>query len=349
MTDRELLISAIASVAKKWSNPDYPRRRESVSKTLEAPNKFTEESIAFSINHFTSLLTESAIKAWIASRFSNVPKKISVVHRSGVPIWDVRDMLAVLLVGHEYRGHVSDSSPFLIQDFAADLQRELDLPVTFCDLSELFQGADAAIAFTNEEEIATIVDLCERHQLPENSRLLVESRRSVSVIDGRETEEEREGLAEDVLLFEGYGSRSVAMIWSPKNLSPDRYLDSFALFRAVFPVHPSVPGSLRMQLAFLKARNQPHAYGENLEFLISKGEPEIQLPGHVRWVEYDDLEQVRSWIKEKQDKIELISTRQDIAARLKIDKPTVRPGESHRPPLDWQNAGIDIVEFLSRM
>src|SRR5690625_7069703 len=62
-----------------------------------------------------------------------------------------------------------------------------------------------------------------------------------------------------------------------------------AAFRGVFPAHEKTPGSLKMHQAMLAAVEHPHAYGEGLEFLVSKGPPEVQIPGHVRWSEYDDL------------------------------------------------------------
>jgi len=50
-----------------------------------------------------------------------------------------------------------------------------------------------------------------------------------------------------------------------------------------------------MPRAFLESADTPRAYGPG--FLLSKGAPEWTTPGHIRWVEYQDPEEVGQWLK----------------------------------------------------
>ena len=119
-----------------------------------------------------------------------------------------------------------------------------------------------------------------------------------------------------------------------------------AHFRAVFPAHADTPGTLQMQQAFLEAGDQPHAYGEGLEFLVSRGAPEVQRPGHLRWVEYDALPEVRTWITGHRADLECVVARPGMLDRVLGDVPAVSCGHVHRLPLEHPVCGTDVVSFL---
>ena len=166
------------------------------------------------------------------------------------------------------------------------------------------------------------------------------------MIDGHESAEERERLAEDVLLHEGYGERRIALIWVPSGLEPDPYLEAFAHFRAVFPAHPATPGRLKMQQAFLDATGTPNAYGDGLEFLMSKGTPDVQPPGHVRWSEYEDFGTVERWLEAHTADLRHLAARTSVLRHLTTPLSAKPLGEAHRPGLDWQPGGQDTAAFL---
>jgi hypothetical protein len=115
---------------------------------------------------------------------------------------------------------------------------------------------------------------------------------AVAVVDGDESEDDLEGLAEDAFIYEGRGADSVKVLLAPRDLPPDALLDALASFRAVVPAPAALGGRLAMPKAFLKAAGTPHAYGDDLSFLISQGAPEPQIPGHLRWTPYDNLAEI---------------------------------------------------------
>ena len=342
------LIEAIAAVAARWCAPEHPARLEAVERTLAAPNTFTPEAVAFAVNQQMHVLKPKAMRAWLDGRRAPAPRSVGVLNAGNVPLAGLQDFLAVVLTGHRYLGTASSKSPYLLPAFMAELRRTVpDLPAETMPFETLLERADAVIATGTDETRDQVAEACDRHGIPPGRRLLRGHRYAVAVLDGRETRQERENLAEDALLHEGYGCRNVALIWAPRSLDPDPYLEAFAVFRSVFPPHPSTPGGLKMQQAMLAAVDQPHAYGEGLAFLVSKGPPEVQRPGHLRWVAYDDLTDVGAWLETRREVLQLVVARPRLASRLPDGLPLAPPGEAQRPPLDWQPDGRDTIAFLT--
>ena len=344
-------IDAIARAAADWQAPDYPPRTEAAAATLEADNRFTEEALTFAINQQMSVLEPDALANWVDGQHAADAKTVGVLHAGNVPLAGLQDVLAVLLTGHRYLGKVSSKSPALIPAFIDEVKAHApDLPARFAPSAEaVFSEAGAVIVTGSDETRQWATRQAEAHGIPPAARLLRGHRYSAAVIDGEETEEEREDLAVDALLHEGYGCRNVAVLWAPTGIEADPYFEALAQFRGLFPAHPELPGALQMQQAFLEATDQPHAYADGLAFLVSRGVPEPQRPGHIRWAEYDTLDDVRDWLRAHQDDLQVVVARDALAQQMPDGLRCVPPGQAQRPPLDWQPDGVDTVAFLAAL
>lgn len=341
-----LLIQAVADAAADWREPDYEFRIRAVESTLKEENAFTEEAVAFAVNQQMSVVTATALRAWVGER-AREARTVGVLSAGNVPMAELQDFLAVLLAGHAYLGAVSSKSPHLLPAFAADVASRLPgLPAAFASAEEVFERAEVVIATGSDETRAWAEERCEAHGIPASRRLLRGHRYTVAVLDGDESADERENLAEDALLHEGFGCRNVALVWAPAGLEPDPYFTALADFRGVFPAHAATPGRLKLPQAFLAAVEAPHAAGEGLEFLVSKGDPEPQVPGHVRWVEYEALEEVRRWLAEQRGALQLVVARPELLPELGEAVPAEPLGEAQRPALDWCPDGVDTMAFL---
>ncbi|MEZ4698743.1 MAG: hypothetical protein R2834_00315 [Rhodothermales bacterium] len=349
-TDPSALIEALSAVADLWRDPEYPDRAEAVEKTLALPNTFTEEAVAFAINQQVALLTSDALHAWMAGRRTTHPRPVSVLNAGNIPFVELQDWLAVLLTGHSYRGTLSSRSPYLLPAFAAGVAaRGVELPSVFGPLARSLTPDSAVIASGGPDALAAVARMAEERGIPGERQLLRGHRYSVALLSGREGEDELERLAEDTLLHEGRGCRNIAIIWAPAGQQPDALLEAFAAFRGVFPAHPKTPMTLKMRQAMLHAVGVPHAYGEDLSFLLSKGAPEEQEPGHVRWAEYESMEEVTAWLQAEVDAIQLVAASPGTLGLLP-ELPCVLSdfGEAQRPALDWRPDQVDTIDFLVR-
>src|SRR5690625_7578985 len=59
------LRRTLARVAERWRDPDYEPRAAAVEETLAAPNRFTEEAVAFAVNQQKALVTPDAPDSWL--------------------------------------------------------------------------------------------------------------------------------------------------------------------------------------------------------------------------------------------------------------------------------------------
>lgn len=336
------LPGVISEVARRWADPEHPVRAEAVSKTLATQALFTEEAVAFAINQQMSLLSEETLAGW-QKKLNKVGdvRRIAVLNPGNIPMVGLQDVLAVTLAGHAYLGVLSSRSPFLLPAFAEEVrQHGAALSVQFYGLKEALDQAQALIASGSDDTMNEVESMADRAGIPEKHRWIRKSRFSVAVLDGKESEEERESLAEDVLLHEGLGCRNVALVFAPKECPPDPYLASFAAFRGTFPAPEATRARLRMQRAFLKAVDVPHAFAEDYQFLVSRGDAQVQAPCHLRWVDSVDP---RHWIDASEKHIQGVFCPE----RLRRTFPEAELlGQAQRPGLDWKPDGVDHIDFL---
>jgi hypothetical protein len=325
----------LAAVAGDWKDPEHP--------ALRASNRFTEEAVAFALNQQMELVTAEGLAGWLGTEAVSEPLHVGVIEAGNVPMAGLQDYLAVAGLGHRFVGAVSKRSPRLLAAFAEEVEERGGPRALFTDHDDIVEIADALIASGSDETIQTLDEACQTADIP---ALLRGNKYSVAVLDGTETEEERLGLAEDALLHEGLGCRNVALVFAPEDLDADPYFEALSVFRGTFPAHPTTSGSLKMQQAFLAAVKAPHAYGEGLVYLVSRGDAEVQSPAHIRWVPYQDLAEAQAWLSDRSSDLQLIAARHAVAERLITSVETVRLGDAQRPTLDWQPDGRDTIGFL---
>jgi hypothetical protein len=340
-------IAALADAALAWGDPDHPRRARAVRRTLGEGNRFTDEALAFALNQAMAEIDRASLERWLGGRTARRLLRVGVLEAGNVPLAGLQDYLAVQVVGHAFVGTTSSRSPHLLPAFAAEVVERGGPAAEFVPRDALFARAEAIVASGSDQTREAVAALCDEAGIPTHRRLLRGMRFGVAVLDGRESEDDHLALAEDALLHEGQGCRNVAIVWAPEDLAPDDVLEAFAVFRGTFPVHPSTAGSLRMQQAFLKAVDAPHAHADGMAFLVSRGAPEAQPPGHVRWVPYADIGQVAVWIREEAARIQVVAARPEVLAGLPEPWAHCELGSAQRPPLDWRPDGVDTIGFLA--
>ncbi|MFP4228954.1 MAG: hypothetical protein ACLFTE_09020 [Salinivenus sp.] len=340
-------LNALANVAARWRDPEYGPRAHAVDATLEAPNRWTEEALAHVLNRRMQSITVDALDTWLGPAGGGRPRTVAVGFGAAGPLDGFRMALAAWGLGHSTIGVVPEASPALIPAFAEDLEREEPaLEAQFAGWDDALSAGDCVMARPEgSDEHERIRKACDRHEIPTSQRLLQGPVYSVGWVDGHETDDERERLAEDMLLLDGTGRRRLAILWAPAGLAPDAYLESMAHFRGLYPAHDDTPGTLQMQQAFLEAQDQSHAYAEDLQFLVSRGEPSPQSSAHIRWVEYDDREEMERWLSDHAEEVYALIARQHIHDQVDPDCRLRTPSGVHVPSLR-DPEGQAIREFL---
>jgi hypothetical protein len=338
-------IEAIRETASRWHDPDHPPRQRAIERTLDAPNRWTEQALDHALDRWIHQYTIEGLERWLGTQAPSSGLTVGGVHGEEDPFSGLRFALAACGLGVNYVGTVPESSPALLPAFVEEVAHELpSIDVSFGSQEEVLDRADVVLASPREEREA-FETACEENDLPESRRFVQAPMYSVGLVDGHESEDEMERLAEDMLLYEGKGRRRLAILWAPRDHSPDAYLEAMARFRGLFPAHEDTPGALQMQQAFLEAQDEPHAYAEGLEFLLSRGEPAPQQAGHVRWAEYDELQTVTEWTQAHEEEVYAVIARRHLHDQCPEEWTLRTPGGVHVPPLDDED-GRAIVRFL---
>lgn len=306
-------IAKAAALAADWRDPDFPPREAAVRATLAAGGRYTEEGLAFALNHRMHQLTADALRRWLgAGEGPAEPLAVRVSAFGGAPLGGLEEGLAAWLLGH---GAAPDD--------------------TVAPVVRAFLGAHGPLlenpdAWTAEVPADEIEERRAAAGVPPERVLFRPLGTAAAVLGGRERDEAWSGLAEDLLLHDGQSERTPRVVWAPEGTAPDPLLNAMAAFREYVPAHPDTDGTLSLPAAFLAAADTPRAIGPG--FLVSLGAPEPQAPGHTRWAEYADLADVRRWLEA--EAASFVVAEPDVAERLRPPVPVVAPGDAHRPPLD---------------
>lgn len=338
------LIQSICAAARKWEDPEYGPRAEATKKSLTAENRFTELAIVFAVNQQMSLLVESSLEEWKKQLQTQHPETVSVLNPGNIPLVELQDYLAVVLSGHRYLGSTSSKNPYLLPAFLGEIRRMGgDVGATLLSQSDVLKAGARFIASGSDSVIESIRETVSGRGVAPEKCWFRGHRFSVAVLDGLEDEEGLIALAEDALMHEGMGCRSVSIIFAPRRLSVDGVLDAFGVHRSMFPAHEATIGSIKLQQAFLAALKSPHAYPEDFQFLISRGDPEEKGPGHIRWVPYSSIQEATDWITANKHRIQGVFSDERL---LMKNANWEMIGNAQRPSLRWHPDGRSHESFL---
>lgn len=330
-------ISALAAVAADWREPDHPEREAAVTAARAAENHCTAEAMAFTINQRMHTLTEEALTAWAAEiPQAATPQSVALLDGAATPLATFNLWVALVLAGHTVQYRPPDAFPSLLPAIADAVTALLGSPMFSLATAEEKRSCNAVIAKSN------LAAHCSNKDIPQ---LRLGGRTTVAIIENP-NDETWENLAEDALLYDGEGDASPRLLFAPAGLEPDGFLEACAHFRAIYPAHKDTPGRLKMQQAMLEALDVPHGYSDDLGFLVSKGEAEVQSPGHIRWVPYASFTEIGPQLPSD---LHLVIAADDVAAQTKrvpSEIPLIHPGTAHRPPIEGHTSKDQLVRFL---
>lgn len=176
---------------------------------------FTREFIDLAAGNIAKhFLDKQKLSDW-ASQYSNEPlhqKNIGVVMAGNIPLVGFHDLLCVFISGHKAIIKPSSKDETLIKHLV-EILKEWDQEISdLIFFQEMLRGCDAYIA-TGSNNSARYFE----YYFNKYPNIIRRNRTSVAVLDGSETVEELERLADDVHLYFGMGCRNVTKIFIPKD------------------------------------------------------------------------------------------------------------------------------------
>ena len=333
-------LSGLSEETPTFMGQELEKLKSKITESEIKNHWFTEDSINNSLLSLSNQLSLDNFDAWLTPyNLSDLgeDKKVLLVMAGNIPLVGFHDFLSVLISGNKAVVKLSSNDSVLLPYLWEVLCK---INPNFSDKLEYIENLkekkfDAVIA-TGSDNSSKYFE----YYFKNIRRIIRKNRRSVAVLNGKETNEEMKGLAEDVFLYFGLGCRNVSKIFVPKGYNLDKLFEVFFPFQDIVN-HKKYGNNYDYNKAiFLMGGNKLVENG----FLLLKEDSSLQSPVSMLFYEfYEDLEKVKDYIDENADLLQCVVCKEDIV------KKNTHFGETQKPKL-WNYAdNIDTIEFLTSL
>ena len=286
---------------------------------------FIDLSISQIVDRF---LQKDLLEKWVSDYQipdrEETPKKIGLVMAGNIPLVGFHDFLCCFINGHDPVIKLSsrDSSLFPVMLEFLNKKNPAADQIT---VSSMLKGMDAYIA-TGSNNSARYFD----YYFGKYPSLIRRNRTSIALLEGDETTEELEKLADDVFLYFGLGCRNVTQIRVPENYDFVPLLGAFRKYQWMADHHKYKNNyDYRLSLAILNKLQ----YMSNDCLLMLENDSPFSPIAVLHYTYYKDIK--NSIPMETDENLQCVIGRQFIPF-----------GKSQRPGLSDYADGRDTMKFL---
>jgi hypothetical protein len=294
---------------------------------------FTKDNVRKAIGGICQMLKQEKLVNWLQDCPKSINRKtVAVIMAGNIPIVGFHDFLSVLIYGHAIKIKLSKDDNKLFPLIVTELIR---INPAFKDLISFsdnnLKDFDAIIA-TGSNNSKIYFD----SYFSSYPSLIRGNRTSVAILNGKESLEERKGLANDIFSYFGLGCRSITKLFLPKGYNLDLLFEVFYDYKDIILNNKYVNNYDYNKAIFLMGSNEIIENG----FLILK-EDHISLhsPVSVLYYQYyDDVSLIHEKIESLNDEIQCVCGDGYLSF-----------GKTQLPELDDYADGVNTLEFLSRI
>jgi hypothetical protein len=203
------------------STAGHAARFTGLIETLHLTNPwFTPDNVRRAIAATGNTLTPAKLHRWLSAypelNEYKEPVTVGVVMAGNIPMVGFHDLLSVLITGNRLQAKLSSKDELLIRVIAETLTA---IDPAFASLMELtldrLSGFDMVIA-TGSNNTSRYFEYYFRN-VPS---IIRRNRNSIAILDGTETTDELELLADDIFSYFGLGCRNVSKLYLPQGYDP---------------------------------------------------------------------------------------------------------------------------------
>ncbi len=305
----------------EWSDAKEQANRENpwfVPEFIEMSSK----------NIATSFLRKDKLESWVKEY--NVPeenpnpKAVGVVMAGNIPMVGFHDMLCIFITGSKQLIKLSSKDNILIKHLVSMAQAWEPEIGTHISFAENLKECDAYIA-TGSNNSGRYFE----YYFSRFPHIIRRNRTSAAVIDGTETFEELEKMADDIQTYFGLGCRNVTKLYVPKDYNFEELLMALNKYEHYQDFH-KYKHNYDYQLALLMMSNK--FYMTNGTILLSEN---ASLFTAVSQVNYE-------YYKSEKD-LEPLQNNKDI--QCVIGHIGIPFGQAQNPQLTDYADGVDVMNF----
>ena len=304
---------------------------------------FTQEFLALAVKNITDeFLQEDKIKQWLRqypelNEASTKDSAVGLVMAGNIPLVGFHDFLCIYLAGFKLRIKLSSKDTVLWQHIIALLGTwDSNFPEQV-SISEMLKNCDAYIATGSNNSARYFEQYFKKYP-----HIIRKNRTSVAVLDGNETVEELEALADDVCTYFGLGCRNITKIFVPENYRFEGLLSALNKYKH-HRDHNKYRNNYDFQLAIFLLNQVP--YMTNDSVLLVPSESPFAAISVLHYGFYTDKDSLlQSLIQD--DDLQCITTHTAVPAG-NLATSVKAFGRNQCPGLNDYADGIDTMKFLA--
>ena len=254
------------------------------------------------------------------------PKNIGLIMAGNIPLVGFHDFLCIFISGNKQTIKPSSKDDVLIKHLVQQLFSLNPEAKDFISFAEMLKGCDAYIA-TGSNNSARYFE----YYFNKYPYIIRSNRTSVAILDGTETKEELEHLADDVYLYFGLGCRNVTKIYVPENYDFVPLIETFKKY-SYLGDHHKYKNNYDYQLAILIINKK--YYMTDGAVIITENEAVFSAISVLNLEYYKNIKTV----------IESLTANNDI--QCVVSKEQTPFGQAQQPCLTEYADGIDTMKFL---
>lgn len=278
-------------------------------------------------------LQKDALTKWTAGyQFpseNQSPKNIGLVMAGNIPMVGFHDLLCCFISGNKTIIKQSTKDDVLIKHLVEKLY-EWDPEVkNFISFADQLRHLDAYIA-TGSNNTSRYFEF----YFGKYPSIIRKNRTSVAILDGTETAEELNNLADDVMLYFGLGCRNVTKLFVPTGYDFVPLLEAINKYKWAAD-HNKYKNNYDYNLALLMLNSKYYMCNENI--LLVENEQPFSPISQLNYEFYDDVETVLKGLKNNENI-------QTIIGHFGIPF-----GQTQSPSLTDYADGVDTMEWLGKL
>ncbi len=301
-----------AWVENKWFIPDYV--------------SLAGKSIAQGM--LSSKVLEEISQQYHIPDLQNNPKTVGLVMAGNIPYVGIQDLIAVLLSGHRLKIKPSSKDTVLIGHLLRRLIEMEPEATEWISIQDMLKDCDAFIA-TGSDNSARYFE----YYFSKFPNIIRKNRTSIAILQGTETPEELDRLADDIQLYFGLGCRNVTQIWVPKSYDFLPLLNALRKYDH-YRDHDKYKNNFDYQLTIAIMNNK--FYMSNESIVLLENESPFSPISQLHYQFYEDPGEVL--LKIDKNKVQCIVGKQEIPF-----------GKAQMPGLTDFPDGVDTLSFLRNL
>lgn len=237
--------------------------------------------------------------------------------------------LCVFISGHNITIKPSSKDEILIKHLVEQMYQWNTATKSIIHFAEQLKGCDAYIA-TGSNNSSRYFD----YYFGKYPNIIRRNRTSIAILEGTETHEELELLADDIQLYFGLGCRNITKLFVPEGYDFIPLLEALKKYDHYFEFH-KYKHNYDYHLALLMMSNK--FYMTNGSIILSENEALFSPISQVNYSYYNNHQQL----------LESLNTNNDV--QCIVGKHGLPFGKAQQPTLTDYADGVDTMEFLKNL